>query len=1048
MRASLRALLTALLPLTPLQPRADVVSDLDAIKGIRHYDGPPAGKALLRANGFVVTPRYYHRIFSPYFGSPLPAFITADSVHRTFHVILEDQLKKVEEGFVDDVATLTDELIGDVGNMQPCDAATNAIAFLHVASFLLGLEGAAEGVVADELALIRAAGGIAPSPLFGYRIDYTQFKPRGFYTESRELRRYFKAMTWYGNAAFRLKSDRELAMAAHLVRALRSNEEALAIWKKLDRTYSYLIAPTDDLTPLEFHAAIEGIDHAPGTKTFGDRCREEAKTLRDPRINSMVLGPGEMGNWVQLTKGMRLFGKRYIPDSEIFMNLTHPNVASRGFPSGLDMMAANGAARARALQEKQPDTQSDSYRDGLRKSTDMLETLKSDQTPSHYVQFLKIAETLTANPHARASPFCKTAAYADKSLMTAISSWASMRHTWALHAKQSVICLGCTASTPMPGYVEPNPAFLSAITRLNRLTIDVLGDLGGVEVERFSAFGKLLESLTEMLRKQFAGEEFTKKELSIFDRYANIVGDLQGFDFNTEADSSFPWMSLIADVHTELLTQKCLEVGTGGAMPIYAIVEKGGAHHLLKGAVYSYFEFKQPIADRLTDEQWRSQWSTGQVPKMPAWTRSFVATPNVSNLLERMSRGEVVDELLHIDDPELDRYLAAALEVPGFIAQHGNCPWILSLAAKKLGDKAVGPLLELTSAADERQCDFVPIRLRSPFTEDQVADFAGSALAHAVDVEHVPILLGIALGPHEARAKVVATAGFSASKRVREVFTCRYLEQVTQEREGILRKVRAKALPAHPLSVDVTGELLRMYKTSAETCRKSWILSALAAGWAKRDADLSFFGVRPVPAPTAPESDLARWREALRLIVMAALRGDDEELRGSATSLAGSLGLEEAVPIIVSRIDTKPTVPPVGESSDFIAIGSADLSELIQPSTTGVHALGQIGSDEAVDALLRLAYMASQHVCREAIDALKAAKSRRAIPRLRELLDDTASSGWADARICDLAADALARIVQDGPKVTPLTDSPERRDRVVAEWKAICDKMEPPPRRP
>jgi hypothetical protein len=73
----------------------DVVTDLGRVVGIKYYNGPVAGRKLLKQNGFVVVPEYYHRIFSPYYESPLPTFITADSVYSTFHVIFEDQFKKV-----------------------------------------------------------------------------------------------------------------------------------------------------------------------------------------------------------------------------------------------------------------------------------------------------------------------------------------------------------------------------------------------------------------------------------------------------------------------------------------------------------------------------------------------------------------------------------------------------------------------------------------------------------------------------------------------------------------------------------------------------------------------------------------------------------------------------------------------------------------------------------------------------------------------------------------------------------------------------------------
>jgi len=85
----------------------DVVPDLDKVVGIERFDGPPAARQLLKKNGFVVVPRFYRQIFSPYVRSGLPPFITTDSLHRTFHVIFEEQVKRVETALAADVEAIT-----------------------------------------------------------------------------------------------------------------------------------------------------------------------------------------------------------------------------------------------------------------------------------------------------------------------------------------------------------------------------------------------------------------------------------------------------------------------------------------------------------------------------------------------------------------------------------------------------------------------------------------------------------------------------------------------------------------------------------------------------------------------------------------------------------------------------------------------------------------------------------------------------------------------------------------------------------------------------
>ena len=43
------------------------------------------------------------------------------------------------------------------------------------------------------------------------------------------------------------------------------------------------------------------------------------------------------------------------------------------------------------------------------------------------------------------------------------------------------------------------------------------------------------------------------------------------------------------------------------------------------GPVLSYYEFKHPIEDRLTDEKWRQMLEQGDAPDRPDWISSFYA---------------------------------------------------------------------------------------------------------------------------------------------------------------------------------------------------------------------------------------------------------------------------------------------------------------------------------------------------------------------------------------------------------------------------------------
>jgi len=95
-------------------------------------------------------------------------------------------------------------------------------------------------------------------------------------------------------------------------------------------------------------------------------------------------------------------------------------------------------------------------------------------------------------------------------------------------------------------------------------------------------------------------------------------------------DPHDPWkfdaddMAIVADVHTDSNTDMCLEEGVGYPLEIFVIVNEGGNIRITKGAIFSYYEFKQPISQRLTDEAWREMLTSATPPEMPKWVSSFM----------------------------------------------------------------------------------------------------------------------------------------------------------------------------------------------------------------------------------------------------------------------------------------------------------------------------------------------------------------------------------------------------------------------------------------
>jgi hypothetical protein len=84
-------------------------------------------------------------------------------------------------------------------------------------------------------------------------------------------------------------------------------------------------------------------------------------------------------------------------------------------------------------------------------------------------------------------------------------------------------------------------------------------------------------------------------------------------------------MAVVADVHTDVNSEQVLEEGVGNPYHIYVAVPVEGSVVVTKGAAFAYYEFKWPMGDRLTDEQWQDMLKEGRAPATPEWTKSFKA---------------------------------------------------------------------------------------------------------------------------------------------------------------------------------------------------------------------------------------------------------------------------------------------------------------------------------------------------------------------------------------------------------------------------------------
>jgi hypothetical protein len=636
----------------------------------------------LGENGFVVAPGTEKEFFTVYEKARYdnqPVFVTSDSLLHVYHLLFDKVLRTAEvEHFIPLLRDLnaamlaqTDAQYQELKGGPWEEAAQRTVAFVGVASRLLdpavAIPEYAREIAEAELALVEAADGILPSPLFpGLENgeDYTQYIARGHYTLSEELTRYFKSMMWYGRMTFRLKAKdpevgkEETRSALLLVQALKDasvdGRPAMDVWQDLYAPTAFMVGRSDDLTALQYLDVMETV-YGPQAvvSDFVDETKLQAFIdlafqLPPPKILGLVIQ--DTDNVEETTKGLRFMGQRFVPDAYVFRELIYRNVGTpekaRMLPKGLDLFAAMGSARAFELLEAMGDTAYERYPEQMQKMQAWMSSLGvSDWTETLYNTWIYTFYPLIEVPGAGYPDFMRSPAWLDKQLNTVLGSWAELKHDTILYAKQVYAELGGGPPPPPPeppkGYVEPVPEFyarLAALTAMTREGMQSRGLLNELDAASLDTLQTLVLSLQTIAEKELRGEPLTEEEYATIRFYGGQLENLTMAAADSDMEDPYarrfmeeePQAAVIADVATDPNPPgTALEEAVGRVNPIYVvvpIVEADGSSYLqvAKGGVFSYYEFPWPIADRLTDEKWRGMLEDGSAPPPPAWTSSFL----------------------------------------------------------------------------------------------------------------------------------------------------------------------------------------------------------------------------------------------------------------------------------------------------------------------------------------------------------------------------------------------------------------------------------------
>ena len=555
------------------------ITNIDNSGAFRFPDSKIPG--IVEKNGFVLVPSHnnsFYDIYKDMMKNGEPVVLTSDLFLHTLNHLFDKALINIE------MTRLSPELTALTKKMYGYSDGINKQYFETALSLIDPDFSSSHSRVKKELNLIANADGIHTSPLLGIKVDYSQFKVRGHYTKNDTLKRYFTCMMWYGVVRFPLKNKKFLKMAVQQMETLKKNQ-LMDTYKEIISPIDFLVGAPDDVSPLMLNKCTSPITI--------EKLRKLAGRIIPPGAEQKIL--------------YTFIPQRFIPDSYMFQMLTYNSVITytgkdmpftadrtyagiqRVFPRSLDLMGVLGSKTAVKVLKTSGDADYENY---AAKFQEMQKWWDAYEKGTIYDRYLEMYALMLREDIPTISP----THYAFKRLNTNCGGWTELRHHTILYAKQSYT-MGITMvrekKKPVV-YIEPYKKSYNKMEEIIQGLITFSTDDVKNDLINFDEIMKRIVSIVKNKKFPYtdADQEFLiglpPRLKSLIDKREKVVAPL------------------IADVHTDPNSKTVLEEGIGRPFLIYEAFNTPRGTKLFKGAVYSYYEFKQPMKKRLNDEEWKN----------------------------------------------------------------------------------------------------------------------------------------------------------------------------------------------------------------------------------------------------------------------------------------------------------------------------------------------------------------------------------------------------------------------------------------------------------
>ena len=623
---------------------------------------PEELKTHLSKYGFGIVEDTHEQIFQIYEKNDytlFPNFVTTDLYLQLYHLFFDTAMRKVEEGKLYDAVadlckalhtemmqTASTEKVQGVKEAAEWDATYFAIAYQLLTQKSLDIPEAYREMAQQELANCNSNSDNI-SEFIGsidVKFPYSLFKPRGHYTRSEKVGRYFRAMMWLQSVYFGTDNVKHLQRAALIAEKLSNSVECRKTFDRVFTPITFIMGTPDNITILQ----VADIMQQQGVTTaqlVGDNGKLEAFRKKVDEVAEKQTRIRPKFERTAHNK-INFMPQRYQPDAEVLQEMVDADSTptKRAVPMGLDVMAAIGSTAAERilLDELKQGTQWDQFQPNLQRMKGVMG--KIDWKACVANQWIATLNALNTNKDPRMPYFMQTPQWDKKNLNASLASWAELKHDAILYAKQPMLAECGDESLPPPvvtGYVEPNIAFWTKAVELLSDTKNVFKryDLINEDLEEtISGIDEIARFLLDISNRELSGGKITEED---YDRIRFIGGSFESLslDLIKEPDQMLAgWndvqgtdksIALVADVLTsngDNNPEKCiLYEAVGPAHEIYVVVEVGGYLRLMRGGVFSYREFIRPLQEeRLNDEEWQEKIKTYPDTGKPSWMDEII----------------------------------------------------------------------------------------------------------------------------------------------------------------------------------------------------------------------------------------------------------------------------------------------------------------------------------------------------------------------------------------------------------------------------------------